>query len=328
MKFGTLWTVALGLVGAGLCTAAEPVPFSWGHSNHEQLKDLKYFIGEWRHVGTIMGEPYEADAKAEWAMNRNLIKETANIRNKGDKQDFMGLVGWDAPTKSIRMWGFWMNGIRIAGTRSKTQDGWKSKFTVSHPNGENTEVEGVLTIVDKNTYKYDDGGVIFTSTRKKKSATTGSTSEQGGIPARARRALSFFLGKWESETYQNGEEIGEDNDSRTWLPGKHAILMKTVGTENGAQLHSSGISGWDAKGKQIVESWHSSDGLFATIRYPIQGMTKDMWSGDFTVTFGDGSRYDGECSLHVQKKGWTWVARWVEDGKQMERKSVTRRVKD
>ena len=57
-----------------------------------------------------------------------------------------------------------------------------------------------------------------------------------GIPARAVNAMSFFVGEWSSETYQNGEKIGHDRDTRAWMPGKHAVMMKAIGQENGRRL--------------------------------------------------------------------------------------------
>jgi hypothetical protein len=103
--------------------------------------------------------------------------------------------------------------------------------------------------------------------------------------------------------------------------------MSGKGTEDGDKQRSTGLCGWDAEGEQLVETWHVSDGLYAVIRYPIKSMTKDAWPGDFTVTFADGKTYDGTCTLNIEDQGFTWVARWEQDGKQMVRKGVASRMK-
>lgn len=148
--------------------------------------------------------------------------------------------------------------------------------------------------------------------------------ESNGIPKNARKALQYFVGNWESDVYQNGEKLGTSKGIRKWAPGKHSVVMTTSASENDIEVHTSGISGWDAQGQQLVEHWFGSNGLYAAVRYPLRGMKKDSWSGNFSVTFGDGKSYDGDCELQVKPDGWVWTARWKQDGKEMVRKSVTR----
>jgi len=154
-----------------------------------------------------------------------------------------------------------------------------------------------------------------------------TAGESAPIPKEALRALRFFVGTWESETFENGEKIGRDADKRRWAPGKHCLIMTSSGEEGGAKTATTGLSGWDAKGKQLVEHWYTSQGLYAAIRYPLAGMKKDVWEGSLTVIFGDGKAFDGECELKKTEDGFVWTARWEQDGKESIRKSVARRVK-
>ena len=88
-------------------------------------------------------------------------------------------------------------------------------------------------------------------------------------------APASFVGTWESETFENGEKIGADADKRRWAPGKHCLIMTSSGEESGAKLDTTRLSGWDAQGKQLVEHWYTSQGLYAAIRYPLAGMKKE-----------------------------------------------------
>jgi hypothetical protein len=158
-------------------------------------------------------------------------------------------------------------------------------------------------------------------------ATNANAGESATIPKEALRALRFFVGNWESETFENGKKIGRDADKRRWAPGKHCLIMTSSGEERGAKVVASGLCGWDAKAKQLVEHWYGAQGLYAEIRYPLAGMKKDVWEGTFSVVFGEGKAFDGECELEKTEDGFVWTARWEQEGKELVRKSVARRVR-
>ena len=147
-----------------------------------------------------------------------------------------------------------------------------------------------------------------------------------GVPEKALEALEYFVGSWTSETYVNNEKIGGGVDSRRWAPGKQCILMTGSGEEDGQAIADSGISGWDAHGNQLVERWYTTAGLTATVRYPLEKMSQDTLPGNFTVTNPDGTTFEGTCVLKKTEAGFTWTARWQENGEDMVRKGVARRV--
>ena len=158
-------------------------------------------------------------------------------------------------------------------------------------------------------------------------ASSAPAGESATIPKEALDALEFFVGNWEDEISVNGEKFGTGADKRRWAPGKHCLVMTSSGEENGAPVAGSGMSGWDAKGKQLVEHWYGSQGLYAAVRYPLSGMKNGLWKGTFTVVFGDGKAFDGECELKKTENGFVWTARWEQEGKEFVRKSIARRVR-
>jgi hypothetical protein len=152
-------------------------------------------------------------------------------------------------------------------------------------------------------------------------------ADSPAIPSKAIAALEFFVGSWEGSGSETGEKIEGDRDVRSWAPGRHCITMKAASIEGGKRVQYSGLCGWDGKGKQLVEHWFTSEGLYVAIRYPLARMTDDIWDGTVTVTYAKGNAYDGTCRLQKTDEGFNWRCIWEEDGKEMVRESVARRVK-
>ena len=150
--------------------------------------------------------------------------------------------------------------------------------------------------------------------------------ENKGVPGEAKKALKVFVGNWKTEITKNGKAAGTSTHTRKWADGDHCLVMTTTSNQGGQDSKAAGIAGWDAKGKQIVEHWNSSLGLSGTVIYPLDSMAKDLWKGTFSVTLADGTGFDGTCELRIKPNGWTYVSHWTQDGKEMIRKSVTRRA--
>lgn len=151
------------------------------------------------------------------------------------------------------------------------------------------------------------------------------SAESSKIPAKAFEAMSFFVGDWEAEAFENGEKIG-NVDRRRWAPGKHCLIVETSGGEEGAEYRDAAICGWDAEANALIEHWHGSLGSSATISYPLKAMSKDVWEGVFSYITGDGKSSEGKCQLAKTRDGFVWTGRWMQDGKEAELKSVARKV--
>ena len=154
-----------------------------------------------------------------------------------------------------------------------------------------------------------------------------SAAEGPAIPKKALDAMEFFVGKWEGQGTEDGKKLEGELDERKWAPGKHCITMNSKAVEGGVPLRYFGVTGWDAKGKQLVEHWYGSNGMYVIIRYPLAKMKEDIWKGNARVTYGDGTTYKATCQLNKTNAGYRWRSTWEEEGKQMVRESIARRVK-
>jgi hypothetical protein len=331
----------LMLLGASQCIAEHTKP----GPDYEQLKEMKWIIGDWEaewivpsggflvSEDTPPGTKVHSTCSYHWMENKNNIglKFRDVIDGKVAHQGFE-MVGVDPKSKKIIHWLFSILGGWGTGEWSAEGKTWRLKWTGTTADG--TTYEGVShhVKIDPNTHtweikdakkngKHTPNTPLITYTRVK------TASKSKHVPKKALTALQYFVGSWDGETFQNGDKIGTDKGKRNWLPGKHSIKMTGSGRENGAIISSSGISGWDANGNQIVEHWYDSDGLYAAIRYPLDGMKGNLWKGNFSVTYGDGRQFNGMCKLEKTERGFVWTAEWNEDGKEMVRKSIARRIK-
>lgn len=326
-SLATLVVVAAAIVGE---TGTPP-------SHHDYLKDVAWWVGTWDVQGKMGdGREFKGQLAYRWTLDKNFLSGelTLSTDAKG-VAEATNMVGWDPTKKEIRGWEFWRDGYR--GTFAVTDKGKHLEGSGEGPNGAETWT-GITDLSDnRNSYSYKatikrangtQAVFEFKAVRKQPAKKRESDTAAVSIPPMALKALQFFVGRFQGETFVNGEKIGGGIDERKWMPGKYCVLMSGTDTEAGSQLYSAGLSGWDAKGKQLVETWHDSNGLHAAVRYPLSGMKADAWQGNFSVTYPDGRSYDGLCTLDIEDNGWTWTARWKEDGKEMVRKGVSRRMKD
>ncbi|NLY02083.1 MAG: hypothetical protein GXY83_38865 [Rhodopirellula sp.] len=158
------------------------------------------------------------------------------------------------------------------------------------------------------------------------SLATANGEPSGGIPEKARQAMSFFVGAWEGETFENGEKIGASADRRSWAPGKHCLTVEGAVNQNGVEFRAAGVTGWDAKANAVIEYWHASGGESLMVCYPLETMKDNAWDGTHRLTLGDGKVTEGDCRLTKTPDGFEYVARWMEEGKEVVHRSVTRKV--
>lgn len=163
-------TLMAGVLVGAVCLASGAAGQAPPPSNYEHLKGLEYFIGEWDlKTASPDAESGEAQLKCEWTLNKNFLMWAASGKAEGkDVVFFRGMTGWDAPTMSIKGWYFWAFAIQSEAVMSKTENGWEHKLSASLPDGTKAKNKGVFTIVDKNTYNYQDEHFNFVAKRKKK----------------------------------------------------------------------------------------------------------------------------------------------------------------
>ena len=326
--------ILVGLAIVALGCLWDPAFAQERESNYKHLKPIQSLIGQWKMAGKwedgkeFVGEEYSA-----WMLDKNFMRSTGWFQNyEGQRVDYYIVTGWDPRKKQIVETFSTSDGghsKRVGKFHAKTRI-WKCKENGVDGDGKQFSFDVDIHFVadDKIVWKGTNfkgqqplPPLTFTFTRVKPPA------ESDRIPEKALAALEFFVGSWEGETSVNGKSIGKSVGDRKWLPGRHAIQMETAGTEDGRQRHGSGITGWDAEEEQLVEHWYTSDGLSATVRYPLDGMKDDAWAGNFSVTYGDGREFAGDCVLKKTASGFEWTAKWVEDGEAMVRKGIAHRVK-
>lgn len=301
--------------------------------HYKHLKPIEWTIGQWKMAGQWEdGVEFIGEERSEWILNKNFMRSIGWYRGyDGKRVDYQIVTGWDPQNEKFV-------------SRFSTSIGGTAKRVETY-DPERKRVKGTEHGVDADgqTYSFDvemqfvsddeftwkgtnfQGPVElpvleFTFTRIKPAEAAGA------IPPKALQALQYLVGKWETETYVNGEKVGAGVDRRRWLPGGHAISIVTVGREADAPLRGSAIAGWDAKENQVVEYWYLDSGLSGAIRYPLSGIQEKTWTGNLTVTPPNGQQIDGTCVLEKTDTGFEWTATWQQDGKQMERKGITRRL--
>jgi hypothetical protein len=96
----------------------------------------------------------------------------------------------------------------------------------------------------------------------------------------------------------------------------------------GKKMEAIGISGWNEKGKAVVEHWYGSDGSSLTVRYPIGKMKSDAWEGTHRLVEAGGIETKGKCRLEKGDDQWIYTVESEDGGKKVTSRNVTRKVKE
>lgn len=153
-------------------------------------------------------------------------------------------------------------------------------------------------------------------------------ADETEIPKKVLKELEFMVGKWETEMMENGVTVGKATHERKWAPGEYCLLFSWSMELKGKKMKATGISGWNVKGKAVVEHWYGSDGSSLTVRYPIGKMKSDAWEGTHRLVEADGTEKKGKCKLEKSDDQWVYTAEWEKDGKTLTEKNVTRKIKE
>lgn len=157
---GRAATILFGIVllVAGLLASAALGQERSTPSTHEYLKDLAFFIGEWRGTAELDdGTEAVATETYEWTNGKNFISmigETSLYQGT-----YREIIGWDPDKKQITSWGFGTAGGHARQVWTKENDRWIATTTDEEPwvawNGTKRSVKEVLTIVDNDTYRWE-----------------------------------------------------------------------------------------------------------------------------------------------------------------------------
>lgn len=159
-------------------------------------------------------------------------------------------------------------------------------------------------------------------------ATWTLAAETPDIPKKALEEMGYRVGKWQADLYVDGVKQAQALPETTmWTPEKYCIIMHTTIHEKGVVFPATGITGWNAETKQLVEHWYGADGSYATFRYSLD-KKKDSWVGTAKWVYSDGTVAEGQSV--VDKKShdeWEWNASFTSDGKTHTYRAINRRVK-
>jgi hypothetical protein len=287
---------------------------------------MSFLKGTWEYDWNSEGDGYVEKGEVTYtlAAGGNVIVGRIVTEN-GDKE--IETWGWRPSSKTMVIAGYSSNGSF-----------WHYEYTDVEANKmtgicfgtdpDNQDWEGNATLAKKGSgFEVTVKGTVEGSDVVSVGRLTRKTFvEDGAIPPKALEELSYMVGKWETTFSVDDEEVGHSSHTRDWAPGEHCLRFESSGEGEGKRRSSVGTSGWNAKTQQIVEHWHTSDGLFITVRYPVAGMKKNVWRGTFNTVHPNGKEESGRCVLKKQDKdNWTWTARWQERGISHTREAVTRR---
>jgi hypothetical protein len=142
-------------------------------STREHLKELQFFVGEWKYEGEESGEKVTGTAKAEWMNDKSFVLvRSVTTMPDGRQMNFAEIIGWDPVKKQVRSWGFGALGGYGQFTWAKNGDKWimESDQPWIRWNGDRLTGTTVRARIDDNTYveegSYRYGDIVLTTRLK------------------------------------------------------------------------------------------------------------------------------------------------------------------
>jgi uncharacterized protein (TIGR02246 family) len=132
--------------------APKPLP---PPSHYEQLKDLKWMIGDW--IDDQSGSA--VTMRGEWTANRNFISRSFTVMIE-DRIDMSGsqVIGWDPAAETIRSWVFDSDGGFTEGVWTRRDDGWSVRAVGVLPDGRRSSMVTIIRPIDDDTFTMQSVG--------------------------------------------------------------------------------------------------------------------------------------------------------------------------
>ena len=139
-------------------------------STREHLKELQYFVGEWKYEGEDAGETVTGETRAEWINDKSFVLvRSVTKQPDGTQMHFTEVIGWDPVKKQVRSWGF--GGLGGYGQFAWTKNGSRWIMKSERPwirwNGDRLTGTTVREVIDDNTYveegSYKFGDTVLTT---------------------------------------------------------------------------------------------------------------------------------------------------------------------
>ncbi len=338
-------SMAVFICLAGLGTAEEkkaskkPVP-----ENQLKLKPLAFFLGTWELTGEVnlAGQPttsFVFEQQFRWDLGNNFIQCTSSETKDGKTElRHRAMIGWDAKTQQITCWGFWNPGAESklspwAETVTWTQDGKTWKI-------EKEGVNGLYTIVDKDTHQYectfkgDDGSSNswhFTAKRKKMDASVSPVYQH-------LKDLEDFIGTWVSEDALPDDlpgigkkgEIVTCRATNTWIQNKAMMQWDfAVTPTGGTTVLARYLFGWDPVENKISYTGFAGNGERTWGTLKKEGNDTWLWENKWCTA--DGKQGTGKDTTKLLDNNSVHAHSYTEavtDGKpEPDRKLLLKRIK-
>lgn len=160
------------------------------------------------------------------------------------------------------------------------------------------------------------------------SVASAIAADKADVPKKALEEMGYRVGTWESKLLTNGvEESKPGHETTRWCSGKRSIRITSTFTENGVEIQTSGLVGWNAEEKQLIEHWYDSDGGYATFCYSLD-TKKDAWVGTFKWVQANGKVLSGDSIVEKKSQDlWECNMSCMDDGKKLTWQSFNKRVK-
>jgi uncharacterized protein (TIGR02246 family) len=120
-------------------------------SNHDQLKELAWMIGEW----VDQDDATSIETSCQWTSNGNFMTRSFTV-TAGDAIEMEGtqVIGWDPQRNQIRSWVFDSDGGFGEGSWTRSGDQWTVKNKFHLPDGRQGKSTNTFTYVDEDTFKW------------------------------------------------------------------------------------------------------------------------------------------------------------------------------
>jgi hypothetical protein len=301
------FALAIALSFAGVLISAATFAQD-GAIPEEALKELGYFVGDWKAKIEYGDKTTEGTWSAKWSAKGTCLAINISESTKDDNGEPVttfatGLMGWDAPTKSIKEVNFWSNGDTYDARYEKASDTlWEGKANGVVGGKEYTEKVSLTRNGPKEfvwkAYDYVLGGqkqhdLIVTMSK----ADVASQDHE-----KLDSAFGWLIGKW--ELVGTSDEVGD------------FVMTFTFGWDIGGTVVDwrndfvTETSTWAGEARHY---WDPVDEKIKTVSFtgfgggPRQGELKEcgknsvVWSSN--VVDEDGSQRQQEFNFSLQDDG-------------------------
>ena len=144
---------------------------------HQHLKDLEYFVGDWKIDGTVEVEgdfsgldevtktPLRLLMSYEWFKNKNFMVVTVRDKPEGPIE-YQATIGWDPKKKQIRSVDFNYQGAWMKYIHIQRDFGWVMEGTSIYPDGAEGPFRAEIRITDDDHYRNEGKGTMVKDGKK------------------------------------------------------------------------------------------------------------------------------------------------------------------